>query len=58
MVGVEDVFFKINSGEMVCVVGELGLGKLVLFLFLMWLVEFGGGDIVGGWLLFDCVELG
>nr|WP_255699966.1 ABC transporter ATP-binding protein [Ruegeria alba] len=53
VVGVEDVSFEINPGETVCVVGESGSGKSVSSLSLMRLVEFGGGDIAGGQLLFD-----
>lgn len=53
IVGVEDVSFSINPGETVCVVGESGSGKSVSSLSLMRLVEFGGGDIAGGQLLFD-----
>ncbi len=53
VVGVEDVSFSINSGETVCVVGESGSGKSVSSLSLMRLVEFGGGEIAGGRLLFD-----
>ncbi len=51
--GVEDVSFEIRSGETVCVVGESGSGKSVSSLSLMRLVEFGGGRIAGGQLLFD-----
>ena len=40
-------------GETVCVVGESGSGKSVSSLSLMRLVEFGGGEIAGGKLLFD-----
>ena len=53
VVGVEDVSFEINSGETVCVVGESGSGKSVSSLSLMRLVEFGGGKIADGRLLFD-----
>ena len=53
VVGVEDVSFSINSGETVCVVGESGSGKSVSSLSLMRLVEFGGGEIAGGRLVFD-----
>ena len=53
VVGVSDVSFDINSGETVCVVGESGSGKSVSSLSLMRLVEFGGGEITGGRLLFD-----
>ena len=53
VVGVEDVSFEIGAGETVCVVGESGSGKSVSSLSLMRLVEFGGGKIAGGRLLFD-----
>ena len=53
VVGVEDVSFTIAPGETVCVVGESGSGKSVSSLSLMRLVEFGGGRIAGGRLLFD-----
>ena len=53
VVGVEDVSFDINPGETVCVVGESGSGKSVSSLSLMRLVEYGGGDIAGGRLIFD-----
>ncbi len=53
VVGVEDVSFKVNPGETVCIVGESGSGKSVSSLSLMRLVEFGGGEISGGRLLFD-----
>ena len=53
VVGVEDVSFSINPGETVCVVGESGSGKSVSSLSLMRLVEFGGGKIAGGQLLFE-----
>ncbi len=50
--GVEDVSFSIAAGETVCVVGESGSGKSVSSLSLMRLVEFNGGAIAGGRLLF------
>ncbi|MFD2738564.1 ABC transporter ATP-binding protein [Sulfitobacter aestuarii] len=53
VVGVENVSFDINPGETVCVVGESGSGKSVSSLSLMRLVEYGGGEIAGGELLFD-----
>ncbi|WP_435138060.1 ABC transporter ATP-binding protein [Pseudopelagicola sp. nBUS_19] len=53
VLGVEDVSFKVNPGETVCIVGESGSGKSVSSLSLMRLVEFGGGKIRGGRLLFD-----
>lgn len=51
--GVEDVSFEIYPGETVCVVGESGSGKSVSSLSLMRLVEFGGGEITNGKLIFD-----
>ena len=53
VIGVEDVSFEIKAGETVCIVGESGSGKSVSSLSLMRLVEFGGGEITGGTLLFD-----
>ncbi len=53
VVGVEDVSFKVNPGETVCIVGESGSGKSVSSLSLMRLVEFGGGKIAGGRMVFD-----
>ncbi|MFD1342359.1 ABC transporter ATP-binding protein [Litorisediminicola beolgyonensis] len=53
VVGVEDVSFDIAAGETVCVVGESGSGKSVSSLSLMRLIEFGGGDIANGKLIFD-----
>ena len=58
VVGVEDVSFNINPGETVCVVGESGSGKSVSSLSLMRLIEYGGGDIAGGRLLFDRKDAG
>jgi peptide/nickel transport system ATP-binding protein/glutathione transport system ATP-binding protein len=53
VVGVENVSFDVNPGETVCIVGESGSGKSVSSLSLMRLVEFGGGEISGGELLFN-----
>ena len=53
VVGVKDISFSIKPGECVCVVGESGSGKSVSSLSLMRLVEFGGGTIAGGRLMFD-----
>ncbi len=53
VVGVEDVSFDIGPGETVCVVGESGSGKSVSSLSLMRLVEYGGGDIAKGRMMFD-----
>jgi peptide/nickel transport system ATP-binding protein/glutathione transport system ATP-binding protein len=53
VVGVKDVSFDINPGETVCVVGESGSGKSVSSLSLMRLVEYGGGEIANGRMLFD-----
>ncbi len=58
VVGVEDVSFEIGPGETVCVVGESGSGKSVSSLSLMRLIEYGGGDIANGRLLFDRREGG
>ena len=58
VVGVEDVSFDIHPGETVCVVGESGSGKSVSSLSLMRLVEYGGGEIAGGQLIFDSREDG
>ena len=58
IVGVEDVSFHINPGETVCVVGETGSGKSVSSLSMMRLVEFGGGRVAGGKLIFDRAEGG
>lgn len=53
VVGVEDVSFDVFPGETVCIVGESGSGKSVSSLSMMRLVEYGGGKIAGGRLLFD-----
>ncbi|UWQ23553.1 ABC transporter ATP-binding protein [Leisingera aquaemixtae] len=58
VVGVENVSFDVSPGETVCIVGESGSGKSVSSLSLMRLVEFGGGEIAGGELLFNRREGG
>ena len=58
VVGVEDVSFEVNPGETVCIVGESGSGKSVSSLSLMRLIDYGGGEIAGGRILFDRAEGG
>ncbi|MEM6761106.1 MAG: ABC transporter ATP-binding protein, partial [Pseudomonadota bacterium] len=53
VIGVEDVSFSVGPGETVCIVGESGSGKSVSSLSLMRLVEFGGGQIADGRLIFN-----
>ncbi|RFP89774.1 ABC transporter ATP-binding protein [Rhodobacteraceae bacterium 63075] len=62
VVGVEDVSFDVGPGETVCIVGESGSGKSVSSLSLMRLIEYGGGEIAGGEMLFrrgedDAIDL-
>jgi peptide/nickel transport system ATP-binding protein/glutathione transport system ATP-binding protein len=56
--GVENLSFDVSPGETVCIVGESGSGKSVSSLSLMRLVEFGGGEIAGGELVFNRREGG
>ncbi|MGR3518780.1 MAG: ATP-binding cassette domain-containing protein, partial [Roseovarius sp.] len=58
VVGVEDVSFSVDPGETVCIVGESGSGKSVSSLSLMRLIEYGGGTIAGGRMLFERREGG
>ena len=58
VLGVENVSFSVHPGETVCIVGESGSGKSVSSLSLMRLVEFGGGEIAGGRLIFDRKDTG
>lgn len=50
--GVEDVSFHINPGETVCVVGESGSGKSVTSMSVMRLIDYSGGNIAKGSILF------
>ncbi|MFL2801392.1 MAG: ABC transporter ATP-binding protein [Paracoccaceae bacterium] len=50
--GVKDLSFSIFPGETVCLVGESGSGKSVSSLAIMRLVEFGGGKIDFGSIMF------
>jgi peptide/nickel transport system ATP-binding protein/glutathione transport system ATP-binding protein len=58
VVGVEDVSFRVNASETVCIVGESGSGKSVSSLSLMRLIEYDGGTIAGGRIIFDRREHG
>ncbi|WP_371223490.1 dipeptide ABC transporter ATP-binding protein [Roseovarius sp. 2305UL8-3] len=53
---VRDVSFELRAGETLCIVGESGSGKSVSALSLMRLVDFGGGQIEGGQLLFETAQ--
>ena len=50
---VTDLSFSVAPGETLCLVGESGSGKTAAALALMRLVEFEGGRIAGGRVLFD-----
>ena len=53
VVAVEDISFEIKPKQTVCLVGESGSGKSVSSLSMMRLVEFGGGSLAGGKLIFN-----
>ena len=56
--GVDDLSFEIRLGECLCIVGESGAGKSVSSLALMRLIDFEGGKVSGGRLIFDSPKLG
>ena len=56
--GVRDLSFSVQPGETVALVGESGSGKSVTALSLMRLVEFGGGRVSAGRILFDAGQGG
>ena len=58
IVAVEDISFEIKPKQTVCVVGESGSGKSVSSLSMMRLVEFGGGTLAGGKLIFNRKDKG
>ena len=53
VVAVEDISFEIKPQQTVCLVGESGSGKSVSSLSMMRLVEFGGGSLAGGKMIFN-----
>ncbi len=53
VVAVENISFEIKPQQTVCLVGESGSGKSVSSLSMMRLVEFGGGSLAGGKLIFN-----
>ncbi len=53
LVAVDDISFSIGHGETVCLVGESGSGKSVTSLSVMRLLDYSGGEILGGEILFE-----
>ncbi len=53
LVAVDDISFSIGHGETVCLVGESGSGKSVTSLSIMRLLDYSGGEILGGEILFE-----
>ncbi|MCT6887920.1 ATP-binding cassette domain-containing protein, partial [Bartonella apis] len=50
---VKSLDFSVNAGETLAIVGESGSGKSVTSLSIMRLIEFGGGKISSGEVLFN-----
>ena len=50
---VKSLDFSVNAGETLAIVGESGSGKSVTSLSIMRLIEFGGGKITSGEVLFN-----
>jgi oligopeptide/dipeptide ABC transporter ATP-binding protein len=57
LIAVDNVSFKVNEAETVCVVGESGSGKSVTVLSLMRLVDFDNGGILSGQVLLNGEDL-
>jgi peptide/nickel transport system ATP-binding protein len=53
----DGVSFKVEKGKTVCLVGESGSGKSVTSLTVMRLVEYDGGIVLGGEILFEGEDL-
>lgn len=52
LIAVDDLGFQIAAGECLCVVGESGAGKSVTALALMRLLDYEGGRIAAGRMVF------
>ncbi len=57
LVAVDDISFGIGHGETVCLVGESGSGKSVTSLSVMRLLDYSGGEILAGEILFEGRDL-